>query len=391
MAMVHIIGAGVSGLAAATQLAGLHVPVRLYEASAGAGGRARSSRDAKLGTIDHGLHVMSGATPQMDAYLARIEAGETVVRVGNPLTFPTAPLVDYLGLLPLVMPYRAGHAADLFDEETILRDAWASRASRLLLHTPLAELSRRAARKALFAHARAGRKGLSAAMVRDSLDASFVAPALAHLEYHGAGVYFNHALKALEQKDGAIVGLRFARQVTGIEPQDVVILALPAAAAQQLLPEIQAPGGAHCSITVHFAVAHREVVPSITAPVRAPVDAVRYGPGRISVMVRIADHLWHGDQRFLAARLWRWLQQQHLYLAEEPLPPSAIWREKQAGHSLTPGNAPQIGALPARLVLAGDWLQAETPSSIETAIASGHAAAVQAQRLIGPRPLRRQG
>jgi len=56
---VHIVGAGLAGLAAAVVLAAEGCRVRLYEASAHAGGRCRSYFDDELGCrIDNGNHLL---------------------------------------------------------------------------------------------------------------------------------------------------------------------------------------------------------------------------------------------------------------------------------------------------------------------------------------------
>ena len=65
---VHIIGAGLAGLAAAVRLTGRGVPVTLHEAANHAGGRCRTYHDPALGmTIDNGNHlVLSGNRATMD-------------------------------------------------------------------------------------------------------------------------------------------------------------------------------------------------------------------------------------------------------------------------------------------------------------------------------------
>ena len=60
--LVHVVGAGLSGLAAAVQLQRRGARVVLHEAAPHAGGRCRSYFDPKLNaTIDNGNHlVLSG-------------------------------------------------------------------------------------------------------------------------------------------------------------------------------------------------------------------------------------------------------------------------------------------------------------------------------------------
>ena len=72
---VHIIGAGLAGLAAAVRLTGRGVPVTLHEAANHAGGRCRTYHDPALGmTIDNGNHlVLSGNRATMD-FVAAIGA-----------------------------------------------------------------------------------------------------------------------------------------------------------------------------------------------------------------------------------------------------------------------------------------------------------------------------
>src|SRR5499433_2366603 len=72
---VHVVGAGLSGLAAAVELSGAGRQVFLHEAAPHAGGRCRSYFDTELGCrIDNGNHlVLSGNEFTLD-YLGRVGA-----------------------------------------------------------------------------------------------------------------------------------------------------------------------------------------------------------------------------------------------------------------------------------------------------------------------------
>ena len=77
---VHVVGAGLAGLAASLRLAEAGVAVVLHEAARQAGGRCRSYLDATLGCrIDNGNHLLiSGNHATMD-YLRRSGAADTLI------------------------------------------------------------------------------------------------------------------------------------------------------------------------------------------------------------------------------------------------------------------------------------------------------------------------
>lgn len=85
MTTVHIVGAGLAGLACAVRLAGRGVPVALYEATDHAGGRARSFHDATLDrVIDNGNHLMLAGNRSVMAYLDAIGARDTLIAPEDP-------------------------------------------------------------------------------------------------------------------------------------------------------------------------------------------------------------------------------------------------------------------------------------------------------------------
>ena len=70
MKSVHIIGAGVSGLASAISAIRADVNVTVYEATERAGGRARSFFDSGLNClIDNGYHLLLGTITSTLHYL----------------------------------------------------------------------------------------------------------------------------------------------------------------------------------------------------------------------------------------------------------------------------------------------------------------------------------
>ncbi|MGZ3370405.1 MAG: FAD-dependent oxidoreductase, partial [Caulobacteraceae bacterium] len=72
---VHVVGAGLAGLSAATILAERGETVVVHEAAAQAGGRCRSYFDPQLGmTIDNGNHLVLSGNRAVQAYLKRLGA-----------------------------------------------------------------------------------------------------------------------------------------------------------------------------------------------------------------------------------------------------------------------------------------------------------------------------
>ncbi|HXQ40922.1 MAG TPA: FAD-dependent oxidoreductase, partial [Candidatus Udaeobacter sp.] len=77
---VHIVGAGLAGLAAAVRLDAARADVVLHEATDHAGGRCRSYFDAALGmTIDNGNHLLLSGNRETLAYLESIGAEDRLM------------------------------------------------------------------------------------------------------------------------------------------------------------------------------------------------------------------------------------------------------------------------------------------------------------------------
>src|SRR6185312_6385800 len=79
MTKVHVIGAGLAGLAASTALAQKGLDVALYEGAPQAGGRCRSYFDPVLGQIiDNGNHLVLSGNHAVMTYLKRIGAHDAL-------------------------------------------------------------------------------------------------------------------------------------------------------------------------------------------------------------------------------------------------------------------------------------------------------------------------
>src|SRR5258708_18008010 len=102
---VHVVGAGLAGLAAATALAAEGVTVELSEAAGQAGGRCRSYFDPQIGlTIDNGNHLVLSGNRAVNQYLARIGASG---RLAGPRE-AEFPFADAASRAAWPMPPKAG-------------------------------------------------------------------------------------------------------------------------------------------------------------------------------------------------------------------------------------------------------------------------------------------
>src|SRR5690606_18689469 len=107
---VAVIGAGWAGLAAALSLAEAGVPVTLFDAAPGAGGRARSSAlDTPFGRIelDNGQHLIVGAYRETLALIESVGATPLLRRSALELQSPSG---FAMRAAPLPAPLHLGWA-----------------------------------------------------------------------------------------------------------------------------------------------------------------------------------------------------------------------------------------------------------------------------------------
>ncbi len=264
---VHIIGAGVSGLAAAVRLASSGRTVAVHEATSQAGGRCRSYHDPALDmTIDNGNHlVLSGNRAVLD-YLDAIGTRDQLVgpetarfpfidlKTGVRWTLrandgrmpwwifdpgrrvPRTSAVDYLSLLRLL---RAGPNAAIGDVMKCSGVLYERLVGPLLLaalntEPPLGSAALAAAviRETLAAGGRSYRPLIA----RDGLSAALIDPALRFIERSGGTIAFGHRLHALTYKPDRVMALDFGEEPVPLAADDAVVLAVPPVVAASVVP-----------------------------------------------------------------------------------------------------------------------------------------------------------
>ncbi len=395
---VHIVGAGVAGLAAAVAAVRQGHHVCLYEAAPQAGGRCRSLDDPTLGRrIDNGSHVLLGANPLALDYLSEIGARDTLVELGvsgypfvdlasgQSWTFrpgrlvPGVALIEHLRALRLLLPTDQKSVDDVLGDGPLMRRLW-SPLTIAALNTAPKDASARLLKRTVVQLLRHGRSGLTLMMARDGLSESFIDPALAVLHTSGVDVQFGRRLTRLARNGNEFCALEFGDQTIPVSVSDRVILAVSIQAAGSLIPNLTVPTGSNAIVNGHFLIEPGTLPPG-SVPVLGLCGATAqwlFQRGDVlSATVSAANELTSEDNSSIAERLWRDICRA-FKLGDRPLPLYRVVKEKRATFDQTPANetkrpGPRTGL--SNLFLAGDWTDTGLPATLEGAVLSGRRAA----------------
>lgn len=411
---VHVIGAGLAGLAAATRLAAQGRRVVVHEAARMAGGRCRSYFDQQLGlTIDNGNHLLLACNHAAMAYLERIGANDALAgpdecafdfvdlaraerwvlrpnagRIPWWIFSPTRRVqgtsaMDYLDGLSLLRAGAEATVADALNAQDVLWERLWKPVLVSALNTPLDVASARLAAAVVRESLGAGGAAARPRTPAHGLGAAFVDPALAFLTAHGAEARFGARLRALEFAGDRVTTLDFGEEKVGLAADDVVVFAAPAWSALELVPGLSAPIE-HCAIfNAHYAIAPPIGMPLLTGVVGGMSEWLFAFPDRLSVTISAADAFIDAAPDDIGLRIWREVAA-IAGLDAVQIPPMRVVKEKRATFAATPAQdalRPQTQTRWRNLLLAGDWTQTGLPATIEGAIRSGDRAAEVAARL----------
>jgi len=410
-AHVHVVGAGLAGLAAAVALVRRGMAVSLHEAAGHAGGRCRSYRDRRLDReIDNGNHlILSGNAALLD-HLQAIGAGGGLREIA-PARFGFRDLASgaswhlapgetrYWALKPGTLPPGIGAAGLIAD---VLRLATAGAADDIgarldvngirfrRLWGPLAVAAlnteaKTASARGFWAVVREtllrGEAASRPLLADRGLSHALIEPAVDWLRRHAVDVRLNARLRRLVDDGDRVTGLDFADGTLALGPRDAVLLALPPWGTEALLPWLPPTRAYSAILNAHF------VLPP-GAPGLAPelpfvgllggtAEWLFQRGDVLSVTVSAANRFAGETEETLAAGLWRDVARV-LALPETPVPPCRLIVEKRATPAQTPAweaTRPGPRTRLANLVLAGDWTDTGLPATLEGAVRSGRRAA----------------
>lgn len=370
---LHVVGAGLAGLAAAWAAAKAGYRVTLHEAAGHAGGRCRSFADPKLDrVVDNGSHMVLGINRSVLG-LAR--------QVGATLS-PLPPQVDFMDLhdgqrwrvspfrlpvgwreaLAALAPNTGRTVSQVLGRTAGFRRFWHP-LCLALLNTPPENACAALFARVLRAILLAGPSGLRGYRFPSGLSADLVDPILARLRQGGTEIRFHQRLTTIRQHQ-----LTFGQAIEDIGPDDKVVLALPPWAVDEVL------GTQYRFLTETIANIHFR----LPLPVRldAPLGLVGGQAQWLFVRGDVASvTISAAPAQVDPARVW--MEIAPILACPAALPPHRVIMERRAtlrhdGATLArrPGPTTEIPGV----FLAGDWLASPWPCTLESAVFSGLAA-----------------
>ncbi|PPD45148.1 MAG: hypothetical protein CTY15_05025 [Methylocystis sp.] len=404
---VHIIGAGLAGLACAVRLADEGERVALYEAARMAGGRCRSYFDPTLDlTIDNGNHLLlSGNTAARD-YGARIGASDALVGPNecefdfldfatgqrwklrpNASKIPwwvlfadrrvpgTGPL-DYLDAGKLLFAKDGATIGETMRCEGVLWEKLWRPVLLSALNTEPAEASATLAGAVLRETLAAGGAACRPLVAKSGLGHAFIEPALRKLQSQGVEPRFGARLREIGFDNACARTLRFGEEEIVLGEGDRVVLAVPPLVAQELVPDLAAPDDFRAILNVHFRIAPPPGQQLLLGMVGSLTEWLFAFDDRLSVTISGADRLMDEPREELAGQIWAEISA--VTGLPRELPPWQIVKEKRATFAATPAQEkrrPGARTSWENLFLAGDWTATGLPATIEGSIRSGYKAA----------------
>ncbi|WP_133646474.1 hydroxysqualene dehydroxylase HpnE [Paraburkholderia flava] len=407
--LVHVIGAGLAGLAASVQLQRRGTRVVLHEATAQAGGRCRSYYDRTLGaTIDNGNHLVLSGNHATLGYARAIGAADELAGPAQPeFTFmdlatkarwtvrlspgrtplwifdtaarvPGTRAADYLSLVPLLFAKPGRTMAQTMRCHGVLWDRLLRPLFLAVLNVEPRDGTAALAGAVVRETFAAGGQACRPLVARNGLASAFVDPALRLLQHGGAEIRLGSRLKSMVFGDtGRVAALDFGDTAIDLANGDGVVLAVPSDIAQTLVPGVQTPRRFTAIVNVHFAVEPPLGHPPILGLLNATAEWLFAFDGRLSVTISGAGRLLDTPREELAKTIWAEVAQA-ANLPVEPMPAWQIVIEKHATFAALPEEEMRRPGTRTRwnnLVLAGDWTATGLPATIEGAIRSGQKAA----------------
>ena len=284
---IHVVGAGLAGLAAAVDLIKTGRHVVIHEAASQAGGRARGYYDSWLDRpLDNGNHLLLSCYQATCSLLQAVDASSELigpdkshyhfldpasgeawaVQVSDTLIpwwilskrrrIPKTQASDYYGAgIRLVCASKKATVATQLTKTGELARAklWWPMVEAMMNTSP-EQASARLMGAALMRSFLKGGKACRPLFARYGLGISLIDPILHWLKKHGAEIALGSRLRhvVIKQKKARI--LCFGEEEIILGPDRAVLLALPPHVTLNLLPSLEGPRGYQAILNIHFRV-----------------------------------------------------------------------------------------------------------------------------------------
>ncbi len=405
---VHVIGAGLAGLAAALDLSDAGRAVTVHEASGHAGGRCWSLEDRRLGrVIDNGNHlILSGNAAILD-HARRIGARDRL-EIASEAAFPFVDLADGsrwtvtiprgpLGgwrasarpagatardLLDVARLAMAGPGASVADAIPGRGAMWArfwEPMTLAVLNAPPERASARALRDGMRRSFLRGAAACRPVFAPGGLGPALVEPAVAALEARGVKVRLRAPMAALEMADGRVAALvAGGGERIALGARDAVVLAVPPHAAATLVPywnPAARPGLAIVNAHFRMPAGATDGLPPILGVIGGLVHWVFVRDDVASVTVSGVEDAAIADRTSFLATLRA--EVRRAAGLPEPMAERLLIERRATFDQSPDGHAARSGPGTAwpNLMLAGDHTATGLPATLEGAIVSGRRAA----------------
>lgn len=398
--VVHIIGGGLAGLAAAMEVLRLGGMAIIYEASPRPGGRCRSFDDPLLGNnIDNGAHLVLSANHTVRSLIQSCGAENAWVQGSARFWFfdldtgQSWSIHPNRGPLPwwLCIPNRrvpgvsfSGHLkllhllrSDIHPEgierlvgTTLFRN-FVMPVALAITNTPFSLLSWDVLRTVLlrtFAH---GAQAIAPLVPRTGYGVDLIAPLARTIQRDGGQIYYESPVQQFLVSEKRITAFQIRKRVITPGPDDKIIAALPIRAAQTLLPDIPALPTSPI-INAYFRLPCC-VEDRFVGIIGGVCDWIQVRGSLVSASIGTAHHLVHMQAGQLLSLLWQETVQV-LGLSEMKMPPARLIKERDATLMLTPAvnsQRQQTSTKWENAWLAGDWTATGLPCTLEGAALSG--------------------
>ncbi|HKK31351.1 MAG TPA: hydroxysqualene dehydroxylase HpnE [Alphaproteobacteria bacterium] len=417
---VHVVGAGLAGLAAGVRLAGRGLPVEIYEAAGHAGGRCRSYFDPFLErTIDNGNHLLLSGNPAAMEFLETVGSREAM-HEGSPAEFPFYDLkqgvhwslrlspgvvpwwvvrpgrrvpgtrvTDYLSILRLAKAGPQRSVADAVGAEGPLYERFWLPLTLAVLNTTPEHASANLLWAVMKETVAKGERYSRPIIAERGLGDALIDPAVRYIEQRGGKLYFGARLRELALDKGRVVAAKIGGKELKLSSAERLILALPPSRLGQVLPEMQLPDDRSVIVNAHFRLPRSIGGPRFLGLLNATAHWAFVREDVISVTISAADRLGLADcpEDSLLAALWPEMQAAFGLEGQQYMAARLI-RERRATFDQSPtalALRPEAKTELANVYLAGDATGTGIPATIEGAIRSGFRAAdLAAERLTFP-------